>query len=190
MYKRALSAAMIAVTFSMFTPLAHARQCADVTMRNSVTVDGQELVLNGMGVREATVFNVNVYVAGLYVAERSNDATAILDADTPKQLIMHMVRTVSRDDMNDAFRNSLDRMEGDFSRQVGQIRGWLPEEISDGTRIVITFHADHVDFRIRGGQGGRLEGAEFSRAFLSIWIGSRPPNRGLKRGLLGGRCSG
>lgn len=190
MYKRALSAAMIAVTFSMFTPLAHARQCADVTMRNSVTVDGQELVLNGMGVREATVFNVNVYVAGLYLVERSRDANAILNSDTPKRIVMHMVRTVSRDDMNDAFRNSLDRMEGDYSSQIRQLRGWLPEEITEGTRITITFFNDRVDFRIRGGRGGVMQGEDFSRAFLSIWIGPNPPNRGLKRGMLGGPCDG
>ncbi|MEM9864672.1 MAG: chalcone isomerase family protein, partial [Myxococcota bacterium] len=51
-------AALLTLLFAL-PESALARRCEGVNMRNSIEVDGQTLVLNGMGVREATVFNVN-----------------------------------------------------------------------------------------------------------------------------------
>jgi len=51
------------------------------------------LVLNGLGLRQATMMKVNVYVAALYVAQRSADANAILASNTPKDLIFQFVPT-------------------------------------------------------------------------------------------------
>ena len=63
---------------------ARARECEGVNMPDQVTVESAKLVLNGMGAREATVFNVNVYVAGLYLLKRSNDGDKICAAEEPK----------------------------------------------------------------------------------------------------------
>ena len=45
---------------------ASAGQLEGVRLPDQVSVSGRNLVLNGVGVREAAVFMVNVYVAGLY----------------------------------------------------------------------------------------------------------------------------
>ena len=39
---------------------------------------------------------------------------------------------------------------------------------------------------VRGQAKGTLAGAEFARALWGIWLGERPPNPELKKGLLGG----
>ena len=65
---------------------AVAGQLAGVTLPDQVSVRGQTLVLNGLGLREATVLMVNVYVAGLYVEIKSSDPDVILKADRTKQL--------------------------------------------------------------------------------------------------------
>ena len=41
---------------------------------------------------------------------------------------------------------------------------------------------------IGGVPKGLIEGDDFAKAFLSIWLGPNPPNAGLKAGLLGGPC--
>ena len=69
-------------------------------MPNQITVAGQQLVLNGMGIREATVFNVDVYVAGLYVVQRSSDGNAIAASTTHKRLVLHFVEPRKEDDGN------------------------------------------------------------------------------------------
>jgi len=41
---------------------------------------------------------------------------------------------------------------------------------------------------VNGRVAGRIDGDDFARAFLSIWLGEHPPNPDLRAGRLGGRC--
>jgi hypothetical protein len=41
---------------------------------------------------------------------------------------------------------------------------------------------------VGGAAKGTVEGDDFAKALLSIWLGARPPNANLKAGLLGGPC--
>jgi hypothetical protein len=41
---------------------------------------------------------------------------------------------------------------------------------------------------VNGAVKGTITGDDFSRAFISIWLGNEPPNPELKAGLLGGPC--
>jgi hypothetical protein len=42
---------------------------------------------------------------------------------------------------------------------------------------------------VNGAQKGTIEGDDFSKVFVSIWLGEAPPNPELKSGLLGGECA-
>src|SRR3989337_2459246 len=68
-------------------------------MPDQATVEGKTLVLNGMGLREATFLKVAVYVAGLYLESKSADANAILGSSQVKRISMHFVRDVRADQM-------------------------------------------------------------------------------------------
>src|SRR5207247_9289332 len=56
---------------------ASAGELAGVTLPDRIQVDSRTLVLNGMGLREATFLKVDVYVAGLYLETTSSDPGAI-----------------------------------------------------------------------------------------------------------------
>ena len=45
-----------------------------------------------------------------------------------------------------------------------------------------------VQVLVNGVPRGTIEGDDFSRALMSIWLGAAPPNPELKSGLLGGEC--
>ncbi len=182
--------ASVAVFAAPHTALA--AECHGVTMPPAVQVAGQRLVLNGMGVREATIFNADVYVAGLYLTERSRDGSAILARMGLMRLALELVRDVERGEMNDAIREGFER-NGASAAVRGRMRELerLIPDLHDGDKITFTYLPDanealevHVDGRL----AGRIEGADFARAVFAIWIGARPPNAGLKRGLLGGAC--
>ena len=69
-----LSLAGAALLASIAAPLP-AAECIGVSLPDRMQApDRQPLVLNGMGVRKATLFKVKVYVAGLYLPESSSDA--------------------------------------------------------------------------------------------------------------------
>ena len=56
---------------------ARAAECLGVTMPDEYKLGGDTLVLNGLGARFATMLKVEVYVAGLYLKERSHDPAAV-----------------------------------------------------------------------------------------------------------------
>jgi Chalcone isomerase-like len=83
--------------------VAHGKECAGVSVPDQVQVEDSTLVLNGAGLRQATMLKVNVYVAALYTAKATSDPDAILGSSTPKQLVLQFVRTVGAADLNKAW---------------------------------------------------------------------------------------
>lgn len=181
------AAILLSLAFTLPSADAQRTSCADVTVRNSTTVDDQQLVLNGMGIREATVFNVDVYVAALYLMAANSDGNAILQANETKRIDLHIVRDIEREDMQEAVTDSFGN--NGLANQVGRFANMLPEEITEG--MVLSFihrPGQGLEVRVNNRRRGQMNGDRFATAFFRIFIGANPPNRGLKRGLLGGEC--
>lgn len=190
LFSRTLLVALLSL--SLVSP-AYARECNDVTMPNSVTVDQTTLQLNGMGIREATVLSVDVYTAGLYVPTRSRNANALLTATGPFVLRMDFVRDVEAAQMREAFdtgfRNNAGSARTALAAQITELKRLMPN-ITDGTRVTFTYRPG-TGLEVKTGnrvRGTVADHPQLRRAFLSLFIGSSPPNEGLKTGLLGGEC--
>ena len=52
--------------------------------------------------------------------------------------------------------------------------------------IVLTVSGGKVDVSINGSVVDSVEGEDFVKAMLGIWLGPKPPNGPLKKGILGG----
>ncbi len=172
--------------------LSAAAECLRVTLPDSVQIGGRVLVLNGMGVREATVFDVDVYVAGLYLERRSASAESIVASDTAKRLVLRFVRDVSRDQlveaMTDGFRSNAGAALGALEERLDRLNAALTA-MANGQSVAFTY-VPGAGLGIAIGDRARatIAGADFARVFFSIWLGPHPPNASLKRGLLGGHC--
>lgn len=174
------------------TDAALAAACRGVRFADSVDVDGRALVLNGLGLRLATLLEVKVYVAALYVAAPSRDASRVLAAGAPKRLELHFLRDVDADDLKAAWdegfaRNASAQLPA-LRAQVAQLKGWM-SNLRAGQRLVLTQRADGaIAVEVDGKLAGSLEGEGLAAALFSLWLGPRPPNPELRAGLLGGRC--
>src|SRR2546425_11565970 len=91
---------------------AAAGELAGVTLPDQITLDSKTLVLNGMGVREATWLKVDVYVAGLYLETKSSDPEAIVRSEQTKRLVMRFVRSVDRDALLKGWREGFEKSAG------------------------------------------------------------------------------
>jgi hypothetical protein len=100
--KRSLLFALVSVLTVFGVGVAHSKECQGVTFPEQVQLDGGTLTLNGLGLRQATILKVDVYVAALSVAKVSSDAHALLGSNTPKELILHFVHNVSDDALKKA----------------------------------------------------------------------------------------
>ena len=177
-------AALTALALS--TP-AFAGELLGITMDDRIEVDGTELVLNGLGLREATFLKVDVYVAGLYLKEKSSDAGAILAADEPKRIALHFVRKVKKSKITEAWDEGFAKTDADGAHEAALARlNGMMVDFDEGDRMSFThLPGTGVEVRVNGSSKGVLEGDAVARALWAIWLGPEPPNEGLKTGMLG-----
>jgi len=188
--KRILMPALVIATLG--AGVAQGKECKGVNFPDQAQVEGTNLTLNGLGLRQATAFKVNVYVAALYVAKTSNDANALLGANAPSQLILQFVRNVGADDLRKGWsegfeKNSRDQLPA-LKDRIATLNGWMTDV---KTRERLTFTSKPgagVTVNVNGVVKGTVKGDDFAKAFLAIWLGGDPPNPEIKAGMLGGAC--
>jgi hypothetical protein len=191
-FRRSLSVLSLALSLGLAPLSAFAGECAGITLPDAVSVDGKPLVLNGMGLREATIFKVDVYVAALYVEHRSADAAALVTGEQLKQLRIHFVRDVSREDMLENMERALRAGAGAkypaLEARFNQLKSWMTA-LHSGDEFIITYRPN-VGIDVLSGTRslGPIAGKDYADAILRIWLGEHPPTPELKRGLLGGPC--
>jgi hypothetical protein len=160
---------------------------AGVNFDDSITVDGKKLVLNGMGIRSR--FMVKVYVGALYLEQKSTDANAIMQADAPKQMVMHFLRGVDGDTMVEAYREAFANNAPDAQKTLkAEIDRLLSafEPLKEGDRMSFTYvPGKGTTMAISGKEKVTIQGMPFAKAMFSAWLGPKPPSNDLKKGLLG-----
>ena len=157
------------------------------TFADTVEVAGETLVLNGLGIREATVFNVDVYVAGLYVRTKSANARDLVAADEPKQILLKFVRDVDLEDLADAFTEAFkkNKTKSKYAKELKKLNGWMTSMTDKDTLSLTYVPGTGTEVRTKGSKRGVIAGAGFASALWSVWLGPNPPNSGLKAGMLG-----
>ena len=147
---------------------------------------GKELVLNGLGTR--TKFFMKVYIAGLYLNEKTNDAEKALNSDTEKMLKIHFMRGVSADKITTAWN------EGFENNCIAQCEGGKPlvaklnalmRDMKQNETLTFLISSNAVAVNVNGTPSGSVEGPQFGKNILAIFLGKKPPNAELKEGLLG-----
>ena len=184
--------AAFALTFASLAASAQAVEIEGVKLEPTVQVGGAALVLNGAGIRTRAIFKV--YVAGLYVPQKANNAAALLAQKGPRRVSITMLRNVDADTFSGAlseglqknlseaqfagFKAQIDTLSGNFKAAGEAKKGdvihleFTPEA---GTRVVVNGKA----------QGSAIAGEDFYAALLRIWIGDKPVDADLKKGLVG-----
>jgi len=183
---RTLIAAVLAVALA--GPAA-AGQLAGVTLPDTATVGEHNLVLNGLAIRKKLF--VKVYVAGLYLGEKSTSAEAILGADAPRRGVMQFVYGVGKGKVCEGWSEGLEANTPNASAEVKQQFETLcsyMEDVEDGDQVVFTYlPGSGTEIAVKGQNKGTIEGKPFADALFACWIGPKPgPGEAFKKGVLGG----
>jgi len=157
---------------------------ADVTLPDTISVNNQTLVLNGLGLR--TKMFVKVYVGGLYLEKKTNDPAVVIQADAPKRVVLQFVYDPSREQMVDSFKEGFEaNAPGKFKAEVEK---WLAaqEAFKKGEQLVATYVPGiGTTLTIKGKDKLTIPGLPFAQAVFSVWFGPKPPTGDLKNGMLG-----
>ena len=158
---------------------------ADVTLPDTVSVGGQTLLLNGMGLRSKMF--VKVYVGGLYLEKKTADAGAIIQADATKRVVLQFIYgEVSKDQMVEAFEDGFKANAP--SAPKGLVEQWVGalEAMKKGEQLVVTYApGTGTTMTLRGRDKLTIPGLPFAQAVFSVWFGPKPPSSDLKNGMLG-----
>ena len=158
----------------------------------TVQVGGQTLNLNGVGLRKRAIFKV--YVAGLYVPQKSTNAATLIGDKGPRRVSLRMLRDVDAgsfiDSFNDGLKNNLSEAQlAALKPQIDSLTSTLKSigEAKKGDAINFDYTADGGTRISVNGQprGDAIPGADFFSAVLRIWLGEKPADEALKKGMLG-----
>lgn len=173
------------------TSQAHALQIAGVKLEEELQLDKHRLVLNGAGIRSK--FVVDVYVVGLYLGKKVHTAEAVLADTGANRISIHLVRDVSGRLFSDGLNISLLANQSEAEMKV------LDARVDKLLKFVATVPKLHkgeivnLDYIpglgtkivINGIDKGYIEGLDFNRALLKIWLGKKPVKKSVKESLLG-----
>ena len=190
--RRSLPGVLVSAMIVLNIGIVSGKECQGVNFPEQIQVDGTTLTLNGLGLRQATILKVNVYVAALYVANISSDAQALLGSHTPKELILHFLHNASDDELNKAWEEGFEHNAKEqltaLQGRIDMLKGWMADMKSGQRLTFIHKPGAGIQVEVNGTVKGTIKGDDFATAFLSIWLGPHPPNANLKSGLLGGAC--
>lgn len=166
---------------------AFAGQLDGVTMPDTVTVGGQKLVLNGLGLREK--YWLNIYVGALYLPEKTTDPAKAISEDVPKRITMHFVfHHVSKSQLCDSYDESLDKQADKVKmKPLYDKMCTMMHDVYSGDEVVIDYvPGTGTTFSIKGQKVGTIEGTDFMKSMWTVYVGPNPPTAALKKGLMGG----
>lgn len=158
----------------------------------TVEVGGQALNLNGVGLRRRAIFKV--YVAGLYVPQKNSNAAALIGDKGPRRVALRMLRDVDADSFIDSFKDGLKNNLSEsqltaLQPQIEALTATLKSigEAKKGDAVNFDYTPDAGTRISVNGQprGNAIPGADFFPAMLRIWLGDKPADESLKKGMLG-----
>ncbi len=164
-----------------------ARQVGGVDFPDTVSVGGKALRLNGAGVRKKLF--IQVYVGGLYVAQPSTDAAAIVAADAPKRVRMVFLRSVDRKKIMETYREGFENNSAGpalpgLLAKLDRIAPALADMRRGGEMFVTYEPGKGTTVASAGGGSVTVEGKDFGDAMFRNWLGANPADADLKKAFL------
>ncbi|MFZ6741607.1 chalcone isomerase family protein [Undibacterium sp. JH2W] len=190
--KKSLCMLLLGLLASFTTPGLGATEIAGVMLEDKICLDKHDLQLNGAGIRSKAIFQV--FVAALYLSEKSKQAAEILASPTAKRMQIVMLRDISAEKFG---QNFMEGMKQNVSKEqkskiidqmvrLGEMFSKVPE-FRKGDKLTVDWLPDTGTVIMINGQKtmSNLPEPLFYNALLKLWLGENTVQDSLKRQLLG-----
>ncbi|MEO9749768.1 MULTISPECIES: chalcone isomerase family protein [Marinobacter] len=190
--KKALSTgfASLLLTAALTTPAA-ALTVEGVDVPDTYSAMDTELKLNGAGTRSK--WFMDLYIGGLYVPETIDDGQAIINADEPQAITLHIISgMITSDKMKSATMEGFENSTGgDLAAIKDDVDAFLDvfsEEIKDGDVFDLVYlPGEGVRVLKNSEERATIGDLEFKKALFGIWLSDEPAQEDLKEKMLGQR---
>ncbi|GHC52653.1 chalcone isomerase family protein [Ulvibacter litoralis] len=165
-------------------------EVGSVTLPNTVNFGGQDLLLNGAGIRKKAMV-LKLYSGGLYLGKKSSDAKSIVSGDETMAIKLVITSSfVSSEAMSEAVLEGFNASTGgDMSMIASEIKKFISffeAEIVENDTFDITYQKGKGVVSYKNGKElGTIAGMNFKKALFGIWLGNDPADSKLKKAMLG-----
>lgn len=186
-----IQAAAAALMFSV-APVFANTDVAGVKFEETASVAGQQLKLNGAGLR--TKFFVKVYALGLYLSEKKSSTAEILALQGARRIQIVSMRDISSEDFSKAFMDGLNANTEQAERNkilpqikaFGELFASIPSLKKGDVLLVDWVPGVGTQCQLNGKKiGETVPDLAFYNAITRIWIGDKAADSSLKPKLLG-----
>ncbi|WP_394128822.1 chalcone isomerase family protein [Shewanella maritima] len=176
-----------ALLMSVVTAGVQAKQVAGIELETRVSAQGQELKLNGAGVRSK--FFMDLYVGSLYLPEPQTQLEAVLAQNVAAVRLNITSGMITSKRMTDAITEGFELAAGNdlpkLQEKVDTFMAMFTDEITEGDQFTFVTTKDQGVESFKNGQSqGSIEGEDFRQALLKIWLGDKPAQRSLRKAML------
>lgn len=160
-----------------------------VTMPGTFKVDETSLILNGAGIREK--YWIDLYVGGLYIKAKNNDAAKIMAANEESSIRLHIISGMITSDkmkesIDEGFKKSTKGNITPIKSSIDQFKLAYKDEIKKGDVFDITYTPEMGTVVYKNTKAlTTIKGLEFKKALWGIWLCDDPADADLKAKMLG-----
>jgi hypothetical protein len=168
----------------------NAAEVGGVDVPEKISVENNELSLNGAGIREKFFFDL--YVGSLYLTEKQEDAQSIISDDQLMALRLNIISDmITSEKMTEAtvegFQNATGGNTAPLQAQIDDFLATFEEEIKKGDTFEMVYVPEEgVKIFKNNKHAKTISGLEFKKALFGIWLSDKPAQKSLKQGMLGG----
>lgn len=182
--------ALVVLAALCFSVVGEAVEVGGVKIDDKASVGGQELVLNGAGLRTKLMFKV--YVAGLYLPAKAGDTSAVL-AKGPRRIQLTLLRNLTADELVGALIDGLN--DNNPAAEMAALKPQTDQlvtimkafkDVKEKDVVALDFVDGGTQVGLNGAVKGTIAGEAFNKALTRVWLGDKPVQADLKKALLGG----
>ena len=159
---------------------------------DALTINGQELVVTGVALREKTFLKVDVYTIVSYVKKGAflgeDKAAGILNLEEPKMLQMDLTRGFSNKKLKNAFSEVIEDNYDDmsaFQSDMDTFLAYFTADAEEGDQIIFGYcPAEGLTTKLNGKELGVIDNVEFMKALWTVWFGAKPADKGMRDRLI------
>ncbi|KAA0259027.1 hypothetical protein FHQ18_03495 [Deferribacter autotrophicus] len=176
---------MLLLSCLILASTLQAKDVSGISIPDGYDLGGKSLVLNGTGYRKK--FFIKVYIGALYLEKKSSNFEEISNQN-PIVIKMHFLyKKVKAKQMQDAFKEGLEKSYPNLAESdvVKKFLNTFNFDVVKGDDIDLVLETDKVTVIHNGNKISEIKSKELAKAILEIYIGDKPADKNLKKGLLG-----
>jgi hypothetical protein len=186
MKKTGLLTLVLILAFTIVPLTLQAGELAGVTLDDTLRIGEETVTLAGMGIRTKTFLKIKVYVAGLYMKNRSNDPADIIGSDQAKAIVMSFLyKEVEgeklQESWRDGFKANTPSAGPELKKRMDEFVSLFSAAAIKGDKYIFAYEPGiGTTISLNGDIKATIPGADFASALMAIWFGDKLGDGGLK----------